>query len=222
MGQKSTSNINNSIKNEGDIVIGIDFGSSGIGFAYGFFGKEKEQITTGYFDRQSNNIKIPTEIILDDDLKLLAFGDDCISYLSSHKNNIHHFKNIKMNLYHKQYIIKASNTDKEVNIEYIIQLILKQIKQKAIEQIRNTKYHLEEKNIHWVITVPSLWDNKSKQIMIIATHEAGLTRDDDDLFNFFVLEPEAASLYYYYSLNSNNNIYNFEDPFIACVLEQEQ
>ena len=204
------------VNNEGDIVIGIDFGSSGIGFAYGFFGNENGQITSGYFKGQSNNNKVSTELILDDDLKLLAFGDNCISYLSSHTKNIHHFKNIKMNLYKKIYQIKANNTDKRVNIQYIIKLILQEIKKKAIEQIENSKPDLNQNNIHWVITVPAIWDNKSKQIMIDAASEAGLIRDDDDPSNFFALEPEAASIYYHISPDSYNNINNFEEPFIVC------
>ena len=38
------------IKNKGDIVIGIDFGSSGLAFAYGFFDEEKVQPTQGYLE----------------------------------------------------------------------------------------------------------------------------------------------------------------------------
>ena len=52
--------------------------------------------------------------------------------------------------------------------------------------------------------------------MIGAAEEAGLLRDDDDPSNFFALEPEAASLYYHNSLDSYNNINNFEEPFIVC------
>ena len=51
-----------------------------------------------------------------------------------------------MNLYKKIYQIKARNTDKEVNIQYIIKIILQQIKQKAIEQIRNSKLDKRKQN----------------------------------------------------------------------------
>ena len=78
--------INNNSKNlikEDEIIIGIDFGSSGIAFAYSFLNDKNETPTGGYFEGQQNNNKISTEIILDDNLeKILAFGDDCESFLS--------------------------------------------------------------------------------------------------------------------------------------------
>ena len=212
MGQKQEK----AIKNNEAIIIGIDFGSSGISFSYGFL-YNKETPTPGYFDGQNINNKISSKIILDDDLNLLAFGNDCDSYLSSiNKKSFHHFKNIKMNLYIKIYLIKDKNTNKEVNIQIIIKLILKEVKNKASEQIKRSMPTLKKENIHWTLTVPAIWDIKSKQIMINAALEAGLIRDDDDLSNFFALEPEAASIYYNKSPQAYNGIENFNDPFIVC------
>ena len=125
------------VNNEGDYVIGVDFGSSGTAFAYGIFGEKRNEPITGYFDGQTNNNKISTEIILDDNLNILAFGNDCVSYLSNENNKkFYHFQNIKMNLYKKKDKIKAINGDKEVDIEKIIELILIEIKKKATDQIR--------------------------------------------------------------------------------------
>ena len=120
------------VNNEGHYVIGVDFGSSGTAFAYGIFGKKRYEPIPGYFYGQTINTKISTEIILDDDLNQLAFGNDCIKYLSNKNNKkFHHFQNIKMNLYEKKDKIKARNSNKEVDIEKIIELILIEIKKKS-------------------------------------------------------------------------------------------
>ena len=162
-------------------------------------------------------IKISAEIILDDDLNVKAFGDDCSLYYNSiNEGNFHHFYKIKMNLYDRKYKIKARNSDKEVDIQYIIKLMLIEIKKKAIEQIKLSKFSLDENKIHWVITVPAIWELKSKQIMINAAQEAGMIREDDDISNFFALEPEAASIYYQNSPLASQEMKDQEDPFIIC------
>ena len=189
----------NNSKNKTQIVIGIDFGSCGITFAYGYLDDPEKRAYSGEFEEQGVNKKVSTEIILDDELNtVLKFGNQCNPYLSSlNKEKVkkyHHFKNIKMNLYKKKYKIKANNSDKEVDIQYIITIILKEVKKKALEQIKLKLLNLDEKNIHWIITVPAIWETKSKQIMINSAQDAGLIREDDDPLHFFALEPEAASI----------------------------
>ena len=198
------------------IVIGIDFGTSGIACAYGFF-KNKNEPTPVYFNGQADKNKISTEIILDDNLNVIAFGNECSSYdISINEKNYHHFYKIKMNLYDRIYKVKARNSDKEVDIQYIIKLMLIEIKKKAIEQIKLSIPSLDENMVHWVIAIPATWDLKSKQIMKDAAQEAGMIREDDDISNFFALEPEAASIYYQSSPQANQELKDSEDPFIVC------
>ena len=207
------------------IIIGIDFGSSGLCFAYGRLNKKEKKVNIGYFDGQAENSKISNEIILDDELKrVLAFGNDCSSFLCSKQDfKFHHFKNIKMNLYKKIDRIKASNSDKEVDIVYIIKLILIETKKKVIEQIKKSNPSLSENDFHYIITVPAIWDIKSKQIMIDASKDAGLIREDDDFSNFFALEPEAASIYFSHNCDCDTeNVYDLitkdkiEMSYILC------
>jgi len=206
--------------NNKDIIVGIDFGTSGIGFAYGFLNDPNRELYLGHFEGQDKASKISTEIILDDDLKnVLSFGNECKKYLCGiSPQKFHHFNKIKMNLYKKIYTIKASNSNKEADIEYIIQLLLFEVKKKAIEQLKFTYHYLKEDNIHWVITVPAIWDNKSKQKMINAAQKAGLIRDDDDPSNFFALEPEAAAIYYSNEKNNYKTIIEDQCPYILCDL----
>ena len=122
-----------------------------------------------------------------------------------------------MNLYKKIYKIKSNNQLKEVDIELIIKLMLIEVKKKAIEQIKKTYPSLKENNCRFIITVPAIWDYKSKQIMIDAANKAGLFKENDDIGTFFALEPEAASIYFN-TQESYKKIINTEEPFILCDL----
>ena len=136
MGQSEETN-----KRKGQIVVGIDFGSCGITFAYVFLDDPKKDVKLGKFENQGINDKVSTEIILDEELKnVISFGNECANSLNTiGDNKYHHFKNIKMNLYKKNknnknnkdiYKIKANNSNKKVDIQYIITLILKEVKKK--------------------------------------------------------------------------------------------
>ena len=125
-------------------IIGIDFGSSGLCYAYGYLDEQKgKHCFIGHFENQGRAQKILNEIILDHQLsKVLAFGNDCIPFLKSeHDKNLifHHFKNIKMNLYNKVYKIKAVNSGIEADLEYIIKLILIETKKNGNRTIKNPK-----------------------------------------------------------------------------------
>ena len=116
--------------NKNDFVIGIDFGTSGIACAYGFL-NDRHEIIGVFYNGQADKNKISAEIILDDNLNVKAFGDDCFSYYNSiNEKNYHHFYKVKMNLYDRIYKIKARNSDKEVDIQCIIKLMLIEIKKR--------------------------------------------------------------------------------------------
>ena len=96
--------------------------------------------------------------------------------------------------------------------------MLIEIKKKAIEQIKRSYPSLIEKNCRFIITVPAIWDYKSKQIMINAATKAGLFNENDDIGTFFALEPEAASIFYNTDQSSYQNVIRMEHPFILCDL----
>lgn len=201
------------------IIIGIDFGTSGLCFAYGYFNDNgKKEYHMGHFNDQGHYNKIKNEIILDDKLQnVLSFGNGCKSFLcTKHDFKFHHFKNIKMNLYSNLDTIKAINSGKEVDIVQIITLILIETKNKAIEQIRLSFPNLDEKKIHFVITVPAIYDLKSKNKMFKAAKNAGLIGNNDETSNFFALEPEAASIYF----SSDNHDKMFYQQIIKDTKEK--
>ena len=214
--QRSINKIN--LIDNPQIVVGIDFGSSGVGYAYAF-SNNITNIISSDFNGQSKDKKVPTEIILDTNLEdVLAFGEKCKDYIIAYdKNNYMYFKNIKMNLYRKIYKIKSTNGT-EADIEFIITKILEEVSKNAVNQIqKKNNMNIEKKDIKWVVTIPAIWEEKSKNIMINASKKAGLINEYTDLSLFLALEPEVAGIYY----NSPNisfaqqNI-NGGKPYIIC------
>ena len=215
---RNDSESNNIISNE-KVIVGIDFGTSGIGYAYSF-NYNKEQIFLSDFEGQSADKKVPSEIILDTNMKkVLAFGAECKKYITNNeKNKYEYFKNIKMNLYKKIYKIKSTNGN-ECDIEYIITNILEIVSKHALEKIKKSHdKSIEKEDIKWVVSIPAIWEEKSQQIMINASDKAGLINKNTDLSLFLALEPEVAGIYYcsplYSSLNDDHM--NSGKPYIIC------
>ena len=179
-----------------EVVVGIDFGSSGTGYAYSFI--NPDEILLGRFPYQNTEVKVPTNIILDSSLKtVIAFGEKCNSYIDGHQliNGELYFKRIKMNLYYNEYYIKPENDLKSYPLVDIITKIFEYIKEEVLKAIHDNRPKITEEQIKWVVTVPAIWNCTQKGIMITACEKAGLFNQNTDRTNFLALEPEAASLY---------------------------
>ena len=202
-----------------EVVVGIDFGSSGTGFAYSYFNTNK--IIHGQIYGASVDYKIPTEIILDDNNFVISFGAECIKYLKEKKlENGHYFKGIKMELYENKNIIKAKNSGKELPLKLVIQKVLETIKEMAIKEISKNRPYINEQTdkIKWVVTVPAIWDEHKKSIMMEACIDAGLVDKNRDKSLFFALEPEAASLYCSINKEIDRDHFKMGEYYIVCDL----
>ena len=121
-----------------------------------------------------------------------------------------------MNLYKKKYIIKSTNGVEE-NIENIISKLLTRISDEAINQIkRNNNTKFEKNEIKWIVTIPAIWEEKSKEIMINASKKAGLINENTDLSLFLALEPEVAGIFYFSNLYSKFDEELYDTPYIIC------
>ena len=206
------------------VLVGLEFGTSEIGCAYAFFGDKIKIYVPSFSDQYLGN-KVPAEIILDTNLKdVLAFGKECREFISSHhkqKNEYENFKQIKINLYNRNYIIKSKN-DRETNIQLIITKILQEISKKVIEQIniRHNKI-IKREDIKWVIPIPGIWEEKAKEIMINASLSAGLIDNNTDLSQFLALEPVVSTIHYNSSDSCFNKTFNKGNPYIICVIGGE-
>ena len=175
-----------------EVVVGVDFGSSGTGYAYSF--NNPNNIEFGRFPFHNYEFKTPTQIILDSNLQnVLAFGKKCDSYPLG-ENDLY-FKRIKMNLYKNKTFIKPENNFKSFPLIDIITKIFEYIKEEAIKTLKNNRPKITEDKIKWVVTVPSIWTLQERSIMITSCEKAGLFNQNTDRTNFLALEPEAASIY---------------------------
>ncbi|MFI6009127.1 Hsp70 family protein [Streptomyces sp. NPDC051243] len=73
----------------------------------------------------------------------------------------------------------------------LIVAYLREIFRVALEGIMKSGYHLED--IRWCLTVPAIWDEAQKELMLEAAAEAGLPADGDQLL--LAIEPEVAALH---------------------------
>ena len=202
-----------------EVVVGIDFGSSGSGFAYSYFDKNK--IIHGQIYGASVDYKVPTEIILDDNNYVIQFGADCVKFLKEKGLDTgHYFKGIKMLLYENKETIKASNSGKELPLKLVIQKVLEKIKEIAIKEISKNRPYLvkETEKIKWVVTVPAIWNEHQKSIMMESCIAAGLVNDNTDKSLFFALEPEAASFYCSINKEIDRKYINKGEYYIVCDL----
>ena len=202
-----------------EVVVGIDFGSSGTGFAYSFFDKNK--IIHGQIYGASVDNKVPTEIILDDNNCIIKFGSECVKYLKEKglRTN-HYFKGIKMHLYDNKTTIIANNSGKELPLKLVIQKILEKIKELAIKEISKLRPYLKEKTekIKWIVTVPAIWNEHQKSVMMESCVGAGLVNKNTDKSLFFALEPEAASLYCSINKEIEQKYFKKGEYYIICDL----
>ena len=202
-----------------EVVVGIDFGSSGSGFAYSYFDKTK--IIHGQIYGASVDYKVPTELILDDDNYIIKFGADCITFFKEKGLEAgHYFKGIKMHLYENKNTIIAINTAKELPLKLVIQKVLEKIKELAIKEISNNRPYLEKETekIKWVVTVPAIWNEHQKSIMMESCIGAGLINQNTDKSLFFALEPEAASLYCSINKEIDKQYFQNGNYYIICDL----
>ena len=202
-----------------EVVVGIDFGSSGTGFAYSYFDKNK--IIHGQIYGASVDYKVQTEIILDDQNYILQFGADCVKFLKEKGLSTgHYFKGIKMELYENKSTIIAKNSGKELPLKLVIQKVLEKIKEIAINEISKNRPYLKQQTekIKWVVTVPAIWDEHQKSIMMESCVGAGLVNENTDKSLFFALEPEAASLYCSMNKEIDREYFKEGDYYIVCDL----
>ena len=183
--------------NEIKVVVGIDFGTSGTGYAFSY--NNPKDIRVGRFINQGVESKVPTQIILDSKLEeVLAFGNECSNYINSNglfKKGELFFRKIKMNIYKGVNMIKPQNSSKEFPLEDVISKILEYIKEQSFKCIQDSNPKITIEQIKYVVTVPAIWDLSMKGVMIKACEKAGLLNQKTDILNFFALEPEAASIY---------------------------
>lgn len=187
-------------------VAAIDFGTTYSGYAMSFrseFLQDPLKIFTnqwraGYGKVQS--LKTSSCILFSPDKKFDSFGfeaEDKYAGLTVEGNhhNWYFFKRFKMILYQNQELTRDTHLTADNGFEMpaitVFSESIRYLKDHLIAACQERSYGLRVEEIHWVLTVPAIWDDTAKQFMREAAVNAGIATDQLSL----ALEPEAASLY---------------------------
>ncbi|XP_052071121.1 heat shock 70 kDa protein 12B-like [Mytilus californianus] len=191
------------------LVVAIDFGSSGAGYAFSFAYQYKNNpldISTSVWNNGNGPLqtKVPTVLLFDPNKKFHSFGfeaeDKYEELLNANKADQWYFlKGFKMQLY------SAVNAGEDIRVDFeLLDVGGKSISAKAvfsaaigflkdhfIQQMHWRKLGTVEDDIFWVVSVPAIWNDSAKQFMRESAEKVGIKGEKF----IIVYEPEAASIY---------------------------
>ncbi|XP_052277506.1 heat shock 70 kDa protein 12A-like isoform X3 [Dreissena polymorpha] len=201
--------VNKSAMDRKDIVAAIDFGTTFSGCAFqsrADFGSSPLKIELVKLAGSSGlSEKTSTAILFDKQKKFVAFGHDAEELYNQkladgNQFDWYFYRRFKMFLYNrldlaKNNMIKSVGTGKEMSAMLVFQEAIRYLKDTGLHAIQK-KYNKGINDIHWILTVPAIWDDPAKQFMREAAinvnnSSAGIATDNLSLS----LEPEAAALF---------------------------
>ncbi|CAG2194945.1 unnamed protein product [Mytilus edulis] len=170
------------------MVAAIDFGSAYSGSAFSF---------------KDRFIKDPLEInVMGIGQKDWTFGFEAESKYSEllqddpdEAQKWYYFSRFKMQLYNNMHLkksmtIKDITGKKEMKAVDVFAYCIENIKDSIFGKAKEKVTELQENDVHWVLTVPAIWNEAARQFMLEAAEKAGI---DQEMLTL-ALEPEAAAL----------------------------
>lgn len=171
------------------VVIAIDFGTSCSGFAFVFPKDISETVycTETWGGSCSINVKTLTQIVLDEKKNFVAFGYEARDYFSNNddegteKHSL--YSSYKMHLFNPKtrgQPIKSVCGNHSATIQELITESLRYLKSVAMDKVNSiSSKKVYESEVQWVLTIPAIWDDSSKQVMRRCADTAGLCSKDD-------------------------------------------
>ncbi|MFC7247357.1 Hsp70 family protein [Catellatospora aurea] len=185
------------------VVAAIDFGTHGTGFAWAVINERNRDVKAR---KVAVNVTWPgqpiaypknlTALLLSPTGEVVAWGYDARKKRSRPEYFDHIYEaRFKMRLAPQTQqldIAERSSTSHAYSTEYLIEVYLKKMYERALETITAGDGYRPD-DIRWCLTVPAIWDDRQKQEMREAAIRAGLPGDPERLV--IALEPEAAAHY---------------------------
>lgn len=189
-------------------VAAIDFGTTYSGYAfssYDDFQKEPQKINANVWNAGAAALmshKTPTALLLNADQSFNAFGFEAETKYAElaeededELENLYYFHRFKMVL-HKHPKLRRTTKIKDEKGKEVAALkvfceSIRYLKDHLFESIKGKVIGIHKSDLHYVITVPAIWDDSAKQFMREAACQAGIKTDQLSI----ALEPEAASIY---------------------------
>ncbi|XP_052089704.1 heat shock 70 kDa protein 12A-like [Mytilus californianus] len=183
-------------------VAAIDFGTTFSGCAFSTvqdFVTNPLKITTIELDDENVvSYKTPTVLLLDPEGRFHSFG----SKAADHYVNLaekeeackwYFFDRFKMQLYKKELTHNMEIEEmggKKMKAMFVFAFCIEYIKDMVLDRLSKAIDSLDEDDVHWVVTVPAIWNDPARQFMIEASAKAGIGKDNLTL----ALEPEGAAI----------------------------
>ncbi|XP_061181980.1 heat shock 70 kDa protein 12B-like isoform X2 [Saccostrea echinata] len=199
------SNLNSSVRSKCRklFVAAIDFGTTYSGYAFSSTSDWSKVLTSNWTGGKVVTLKTPTALLLDADQTFKAFGYEAEDqYIDLARDEEHEdyyfFHRFKMILHSEKAISRKTKlkdaSGKEMEAIKVFKISIKFLVGDLMKTLRNSYPDIKESDVEYVITVPAIWDDRSKQFMREAAREAGIERSSLTI----ALEPEAASIHCQY------------------------
>lgn len=199
------SNFNNTIRSKCKklFVAAIDFGTTYSGYAFSSTSDWSKVLTSNWTGGKVVTLKTPTALLLDANKEIKAFGyeaeDQYIELAREEEHEDYYFfHRFKMILHSEKAISRKTKlkdaTGKEMEAIKVFELSIKFLVGDLMKNLKNSYTDIKQSDVEFVITVPAIWDDRSKQFMREAAREAGI----DKASLTIALEPEAASIHCQY------------------------
>ncbi|KAL4232762.1 Heat shock 70 kDa protein 12A [Mactra antiquata] len=185
------------------IVAAIDFGTAYSGYAFSTrsdFLKDPLKIVTNTWQGDTLlSHKTVTCVLFDEDKKFKAFGFDAENQYADLAIDKKHtkyffFTRFKMRLFNQTQLQRNFLLEDEMGKKMpaidVFSACIRYLREHLMEHSRKQVSHIADTDFRWVLTVPAIWNDTSKQFMREAAEKAGF--ESDQLL--IALEPEAASL----------------------------
>ncbi|XP_060552835.1 heat shock 70 kDa protein 12B-like [Ruditapes philippinarum] len=164
------------------VVAALDFGTTYSSWAFSFkheYEMEPTKVTAKqwYGFESAVSLKAPTSILIKPDGETFhSFGFEAeTDYASLAEENQHkdyfYFQRFKMQLYDKMTLGQTFKIQdiagKSLSANVVFSLSIKYLKDDLLETIRSRLLDktILESDIHWVLTVPAIWNDVAKQFM---------------------------------------------------------
>ncbi|XP_060067781.1 heat shock 70 kDa protein 12B-like [Ylistrum balloti] len=187
------------------LVVAIDFGTTYSGYAFSFYNEyklNKNAVHTTLWqagEGLEKSTKAPTCILFDSRQRFHSFGynaENTYSRLSDEaQKQCFFFKRFKMSLFKNENLNERTMikdvSGKDMLAMNVFSAGIKYLRDHFHELLQERFSSVLTEDIHWVLTVPAIWNEAAKQFM----RKAALSAEITEARLTLALEPEAAALY---------------------------
>ncbi|XP_033742661.1 heat shock 70 kDa protein 12B-like [Pecten maximus] len=188
------------------LVAAIDFGTTYSGYAFSFlhdYKRDPLKVSANNWTAGSGgliSLKTPTCVLFKTNGEFHSFGfeaEDKYSDLAldGEQDGWRYFRRFKMKLYENKCLNRSFRLEDDqgrtMQAIKVFTAAIKYLKNHLLTSCKNQMTNIVTSDIRWVLTVPAIWSDASKQFMREAAEAAGIKGDH----LMIALEPEAASLY---------------------------